>query len=280
MQRIEFVGIEEAVDNSGILDLTQVDEAELITDPIEIEAIIRRAVTLLWKESIFTYDELAAHLNKNYVILPSSIKERDELFETTIQKVWLTQKELARVALTPLPTRVRYYDSKTRQKYHGIIVPYFDKPVETPAPREETSIQPSPIVQRRTRIESPTELGEVIELSEKQPGFSTLEIARRIFDAFTHIKGRETVIGVQKLRSLLVTERPATRLDDVDFVMKKMAENGYVTMRKTGKNKDTRWNAVMDEATKLEVLSDIEDGVFDLGLEYMFGDEMLGEKVV
>jgi len=279
MQRIEFVGIEEAVDNRGMLDLTQMDEAELVTDPIEIEAIIRRAVTLLWKESIFTYDELAAHLNKNYAVLPSSIKERDELFETTIQKLWLTQKELARVALAPLPTRVRYYNPKTRQKYHGIIVPYFDKPVEAPAPHED-AVQTFLPVQRRVHTESPAGLGEVIELSEKQPGFSTLEIAQRIFDAFTSSKGRETVIGVQKLRSLVVTERPATQLDDIDFVMRKMVENGYVTMRKTGKNKDTRWNAVMDEVTKQEVLSDIEDGVFDLGLEYMFGDDALGEEVV
>lgn len=266
MQRIEFVGTEEVANYGKAVDLRLLDESELITSPDEIEGIIRRAITILWKGRAFTYNELAAHLTRNYVVLPKSIEERDGLFEEVIQKVWHTQKELARVALTPLPTRLRYYNAEAEQTYHGVIVPFSFEAIKIePAPVQEEKVYTQVI-----KEDEPV-LGSVIEFNERKPGLDVIEIAKRIFESLTNSKTNETVLGIQKIKTSIMKERPATSESDIEFVLREMVENGYITLRRTGKNKDTRWNAVMSRDTKQDVLSDVEDGTFEEGLTYIFG---------
>lgn len=95
MQRVEFVEPYSQPTNQEVPDLSQVEQADIVTDPSEVSSIIRRAVTIMWRNQAFTYDELAAHLARNYVLLPESVVERDELFEQTIEQLWHREKELA-----------------------------------------------------------------------------------------------------------------------------------------------------------------------------------------
>lgn len=267
MQRIEFVGTEKITQVDEITDLNQMDEAELVTDPNEIMGIIRRAVTILWNNSLFTYDELAAHLKRNYIELPESVAERDEFLETAIQSIWHTQKELARAAFTTLPTRLRHFDTKTHQTLHGLAVPLSldfipiaNEPAETIIRQPGMSVSP---------------IADVIEINEKQPGFTQPEIAKRIFEIMMKTNELETVIGVQKLKAIIKAERPLTEASFVDTVIGTMVENGYVMLRKTGHKRNTRRNVVMVQATKHEVQADIEDGIFDEGLNYIFNKNVL-----
>lgn len=262
MRLVEFVGSEEI--NLDIPNTQSIESSERISDPQEIEGIIRRAVTIMWKGSVFTYDELAAHLLRNYVVLPESTKERDGLFDSIIESLWRQQVELARTALNAMP--ILLHCSQNQRTYHGIITPLSGTLFEASCEVED-------------RVEEPVfNLGTIVEhdtpvLPEAQFQAATAQdIATQLFDIFLSYKGQETVIGVQKLKQHITAQNTQVRGATIMTVIERMVDNGYITLRKTGHKKDTRWNVVMDEVTKNEIRADIEEGVFDEGIQYMFNE--------
>lgn len=120
-------------------------------------------------------------------------------------------------------------------------------------------------------------VAEVTILHEVLPPLTSTEIAQKVFEKLTETKVYETVLDIQKLTAAILEEHPTTDPEDIDATIKILVRNGYVEQRRSGKKKHPRWSIAIDQATKQEVLSDIESGSFEEGLRYMFQDKILAE---
>lgn len=255
MQRVEFIDPLEP--NEPFIPPDTIDPAEAITDPEEILGMIRRAVTISWQDQAFTYDELAQRLTKNSAVLPEAATAREEFFEDAMQDIWHQQKELARIAMQPIPTRLRYTDPNTKTVYHGIVTPVTKKAPElTPV-----VIAPEPEQHKET----------VTVLSERRPALTAPEVARILLEKFTERAVYDTILDVKKLTESLLAERPATAAETIKITLREMSDNGYITWRNTGTKKHPRMRIVMSQDVKQDVLSHMVEDDFDEALQDIFG---------
>lgn len=196
-------------------------EQERVEDPTEIAAMIRRVVTMSWRDAVFTYDELADHLTMNGAVLSEDVRERDEYFEQVIMDIWHTRKELARAAGEALPSLVRA--KKDGSNMVGIAVP--GNAVEAAVPVE-------------------TEVAEVIVLpqdaeSEAEPVVNEhMRMARLTMGVFLNEAGHK---GRSVKRSDLVELLGGQ--DQIDYkvlrqMLEELMDNGYVEARRLGDRRD------------------------------------------
>jgi len=263
MQHIELIGGNDDTKTMQPRDFSGVDPADLIYDREEAVAIIRRAVTILWKDQAFTYDELTNHLEKNYVVLPELEDEKRELYEEALLHIWHQQKEIACIALQPLPTRLRYLDNETNETLHGIIIP-----AQRAVPQAHEAIDE----EESDATVANAKDGDVIDITKNQPKLTSVEIAKLLFERLTEVAVYDTVIKIKKISDEIIRFNPSADPSVIDEVIKKMVDNGYVVIRNTGKKKYPHRSIVMDQDTKKDVLDDMAGELFEAGLEHMFAD--------
>jgi len=259
MHRVEFIGPLEPIE--PYVPPTELDPAEIVTDPDEILGMIRRAVTISWKDEAFTYDELANRLAKNSVMLPDSATEREAFFDTAVNDIWQRQKEIARVALQPQPVRMRQVHPETGVVYHGIV---------TPGRQTEPVSGPEPILAAEEQV---TEAAETVTvLSERRPALTAVEIAKVLFEKCTATAVYDTVIDLKKFTDSLLTGWPTTDPAVIQAAIREVYDNGYITWRNTGTKKHPRLSMVMTQDIKQEVLSHQAEGGFEETLADLFAE--------
>lgn len=259
MQRIELLGEVVGKTQVSIEVADDTTEAtEFITDEDEIRDIIRRAATMSWRDSIFSFDELAERLRRNDVVLPVPRNERDAYFEAVLDSIWHQQKELARIALQPLPTRVRYMLGKV--EHHGIVIP--DQQVAVPE-----------VV--GSLVSETEESGSEIQADEEPKILDGCDVARMIFDELMSSSDTtpRMVVGdfVVKLRN----EYPDTPGALFRSVVREMVDNGFVTTYATGKRRQQKQWIAMPADVRADVLEELAERGLDTLLENVFGDQEL-----
>ena len=229
-------------------------ETEFVTDVGDIKGIIRRAITITWLNQAFTYSELADLLRSNDVQLPVTDDERDEWFDQVIDGIWHDQKDLARIALRPLPTCIHYVDQGS--EYSGIVVP----------------IQAAAL--QMLHIEHELRAAETIEPSEREPlaVMQNPQIAKFVFEKLLSGDQTNLAINVRELSGELRMQYPGIHAGSIRRVLHEMAENGYVNTYFTGKGITKKSWITMDEEVRGEIKDAIEDGSFWDSLEDIFAN--------
>lgn len=259
MQKIDFEG--EVQSFQAPAHVPEIAPQDVISDPAEIHALIRRAVILSWKDQLFSYDELAHRLAINGVQLELTTEERDAWFEQTILELWHTQKELARTALQPLPTLVR--NNEYEADLIGIVTPG-----ETPEPSRVIDDVKSPeIIEARPQTIKPTTPERTVTKE-----IAAQDIARIVFYLLTQTSEESSKVQYSQVVEAARSIQPTINPKLIRSVVQTMLENGYITSYLTGhKKKSNRW-LVMDADTKQDVIEEINEGTFERGLAYIFDE--------
>lgn len=286
MQRIEIV---HEVSNLAptperYLEYEQAAEEDFITDEDEIRATIRRVVTMSWKDSVFTLDELHGHLIKNFVKYPVPAGEEQAWLEGVIYDLWRSQKEMARVAGVAMPTII---NTKIEGKHHfGIIEPITETGVPeldvapalvSPAPEVKEADDQVQLVVVESKPEQQSDIAELDdsvspELDITPPTLRPSEVAARIFDEYTKDHADDSEFDMTYLMNLFKTSECNAEPKDVRSVIKTMEDSGYIHSYTTGKKKSQRTWWRMDADVKADVLADMADGSFGDSLD-MFDDD-------
>jgi len=267
MQRIELleeVGQKPLIQEGSAEPLAAED---LITDEVEIRNIIRRAVTISWQDCVFSLDELADRLGRNGVVLPTRRQTRNEYLMEAIEDLWHQQKELARVALQPLPTLVRTRLGQI--PHYGIVIPMHE--VETAAVVEAPlpSIEAEEVV-----VDLPVISAEAFQ--EKLHPLDRAGVARAIIDKLMSESRDSPRFLYGDFVAGLKNSFPGTESATCRSVLRALVENGYVqtypTGRKRKKHSPDTW-VEMSVEIRDELLAEIEDSTLDSMLETVFGTE-------
>ncbi|MDB5176819.1 MAG: hypothetical protein JWN75_487 [Candidatus Saccharibacteria bacterium] len=276
MQQIVFTG--ELLTITPNSNNEHEDGYEPVTDVNEIKAIIRRAVTITFKDYLFNHDELATLLNNNDVVLPVPMDERNEWLDQMIGDILHDQQEIARVALSTLPRLIRTpYEG---DELLGIVIPNQIQYVETV---ESTALNAAAVTElpsaANDEVIQPTRVSELsenvisIEHIAKKPALNREEIAAVLFDNFVDESPHATKINIQQIMAIIQSLDTDTSSREVRDTLKIMVDNMYLSTYKTGKNKQQQTWYVMQHEIKEEVLSEINDGNFDECVTNVFGDD-------
>jgi len=264
------------------LEYQQAAEGDYITDAGEIRAIVRRAVTMSWEDSVFTLDELHGHMIKNFVKYPVPEGKEMEWLEESVYDIWRSQKEMARIAGGVLPSIINTEIDDIR--HYGVVKPVAQG-TETEARSElveanllEAAEEMTDEPVRLAIVESP-DPGEPIEVDvtpsidiEPQP-LRPSEIAARLFEEYTGSTVENPKFDVLHIMNLFKGGGYSTQPKDIRNVIKTMADSGYIHSYTTGRNKHQRTWWCMDADTKADVLSDINEGSLSDYLPDMFDSQ-------
>lgn len=262
------------------VEYEQAAEEDFITNEDEIRAIIRRAVTMSWKDSVFTLDELHGHLINNFVKYPVPAGEERQWLEDAVYDLWRTQKEMARLAAAAMPTIV---NTKIEGKRHyGIVSPIVenDMAAATESSLENSSAQTEPAVDV-DEAEIMVAKEEVVPLKKTAikerridvPALRPSDIAARIFQEYIGSKEESPRFEKSYLMTLFKSEGLEVPSKEVRDVIDAMADSGYIRSYTTGRNKSRRTWWCMDHDVKADVITDIDDGTFHACLPDIFDVE-------
>lgn len=231
-------------------------DGEVVDDPVEITAMIRRAAIHSREGRVFSYEELSERLAINNVVIPSSRHERDAWFEAEIDGIWHAEVALAKERGTDIPTLVRF--AHKHVKYDGIIIPTRQK-IET---EQNTSIAPATV-----------DASEMSTLQLEAPPREALTapaIATIVLGLFAYSKSHDHKLQLSEIVEATQHINAATDARAIGRVVREIAENSYLSAYKTGRKKQTKTWYVMHPDTKQEVIDDFEAGTLAAGIEYMF----------
>jgi len=280
MQRIDIIHEENRVVpvQEEYTDYESVEE-DFITDEDEIRAIIRRAVTISWEDSIFTLDELHARLMKNFVKYPVPEGEEYGWLEDTVYELWREQKEKT-LAGTVLPTMISV--KVEGKRHYGIVRPTLEsEEVQVKTPQADGEDQAGTIDEpmKPVLVAEPKEEAEQPDTPDhKEPDIAPppllpSEIAAHVFEKYLDSKEERPKFEISYLMNLFRDTGLNAQPKDIRNVVKSMAESGYIQSYMTGKNKGQRTWWYMDADVKADVLTDIEDDSFYESLPDMFDGE-------
>ncbi len=230
------------------------DDEELIVDPNEIEAIIRRAITISWLNTIYTHQELEDILLANSVQLPYDPKRRAEYFDEVIARIWHKQQELARAAMQPIPTLFRGIVEGT--PHLGIVIP-------------EVTIGSS----GTDRVSETTTELMLIEEAQKLEAATIVDsklIADKILTYMTNDHGR-LPIDRQKLPELIVSDT-GIRVDGAALrhSLRILLDNRLVSIYTTGSKKSSRQWVKLGEDVDTDIKEMRDEGTYHPMLDYIF----------
>lgn len=222
-------------------------DIEPIDDPAEIAAMVRRVVTLTWRDAVFTYDELADHLMMNGAVLPENIQERDDYFEQIIIDIWHTRKALARAAGEALPSLVRV-------EQHGVDM------IGVATSRIPDTIADEPVVQQQEVVVSPE-----VPLDERVR-MASITLGAFINDGY---KGRP-----MRRRDLVELLGGADEIDYKVFgqMLQALMSNGYLAAERQGGERNAPiWYKVPEGVTE-ELTEQADEGSLSAAIDYIFRD--------
>lgn len=220
-------------------------DSEPIDDPTEIAAMVRRVVTIVWRDAVFTYDELADHLKMNGAVLPKDVRERDAYFEETIIEIWHTRKALARAAGEALPSLVRAENG-------GVEM------IGIATSRALDMIADEPIVQQE---EEPT--------SSELPTDERVRMALITLSAFISDEYRGRPIRRRDLVELL------GGADEINYkalgqMLRELMANGYLTAEHQGGVREAPiWYKVPEGVTD-ELIEQVGEGSLSTVIDHIF----------
>ena len=220
-------------------------DTEPIDDPAEIAAMVRRAVTIIWRDAVFTYDELADHLMMNGAVLPENIQERDDYLEQTIIDIWHTRKALARAAGEALPSLVR-------AEQNGVDM------IGVATSRMPDTIADEPVVQQQEVVVSPE-----VQLDERVR-MASITLGAFISDGY---KGRP-----MRRRDLVELLGGADKIDYKAFgqMLQALMGNGYLAAERQGGVRNAPiWYKVPEGVTG-ELAEEVREGSLPKALDYIF----------